>query len=205
MAKIETLLFDMDGVFCAYDYAHRLKLLEDWTGVAAADIEARVFKSGFEDDADWGQYGADAYIEEVSRLLGAPMDAETWLLARAQSMTPYPETAAMARQLKDRYPVAMLSNNGWLLRQNIGRILPDIPEIFDQFLFFSAEIGGGKENPATFGPFLTMLGWSPASTLFIDDSPVYLRAAENAGLQTYLFTTPEALSADLRPLGLVSE
>lgn len=205
MAEIKTLLFDMDGVFCAYDFGRRLRLLEEWTGVPAADIDAWIFKSGFEGAADRGQYGANAYVEEIARLLGAPMDADTWLLARSRSMTPYPETAEAARRLKGRYRLAMLSNNGWLLRRNIGRILPEVPEIFGEFLFFSAEIGAGKETPATFGPLLAMLGWSPASTLFIDDSPIYVSAAQEAGLQTYLFTTPEAFTADLRTLGLAPE
>ncbi len=146
MAAIRTLLFDMDGVFCDYDFRHRLTLLEEWTGVSAAEIDQRIFKSGFEDAADWGHYGSDAYIEEVARLLGVPMEAETWLLARAQAMTPYRETATIARRLKDRYPMALLSKNGWLLRENISRILPDLPEIFGSMLFFSAETGASKER-----------------------------------------------------------
>jgi len=202
MAAIRTLLFDMDGVFCDYDFRHRLTLLEEWTGVSAAEIDQRIFKSGFEDAADWGHYGSDAYIEEVSRLLGVPMEAETWLLARAQAMTPYQETATIAQRLKDRYPMALLSNNGWLLRENISRILPDLPEIFGSTLFFSAETGASKEKATSFAPLITILGWQATTTLFIDDNPVYTAAAAEAGLQTYQFTDPATFAADLTHLGL---
>ncbi|MDP6895450.1 MAG: hypothetical protein QF510_00560 [Rhodospirillales bacterium] len=202
MAAIRTLLFDMDGVFCDYDFRHRLTLLEEWTGVSAAEIDRLIFKSGFEDAADWGHYGSDAYIEEVARLLGVPMEAETWLLARAQAMTPYRETATIARRLKDRYPMALLSNNGWLLRENISRILTDLPEIFGSMLFFSAETGASKENATSFAPLITILGWQATTTLFIDDNPVYTAAAAEAGLQTYQFTDPNAFAADLTHLGL---
>ena len=203
MAAVQTLLFDMDGVFCDYDFAERLRLLEEITGIAAADIEARIFTSGFEDKADWGQFGPGPYVDEVARLLGVEMDAETWLTARARAMTPYPAMFELARALKQRYPLALLSNNGWLLRNNIGRILPDLPEIFEDRLYFSAELGHGKESPGCFAPLLSLLGWDAATTLFIDDSPIYVRAATEAGLQTHLFTTPDTLRAALGEHGLV--
>lgn len=199
---IKTLLFGMDGVFCDYDFEHRLALLEEWTGISAAEIDRSIFKSGFEDAANLGHYSGDAYIEEVARLLGVPMEAETWLLARAQAMTPYPETAAIARRLKGHYPMALLSNNGWLLRENISRILPDLPKIFKNMLFFSAETGAGKEKATSFAPLITILGWQAATTLFIDGNPVYTAAAAKAGLQTYQFTNPTAFAADLGHLGL---
>ena len=192
----------MDGVFCHYDFRYHLTLLEEWTGVSAAEIDQRIFKSGFEYAANRGHYGGDAYIDEIARLLEFPIDAETWLLARAQAMTPYPKTAAIARRLKDHYPMALLSNNGWLLRENISRILPELPEIFERRLFFSAETGASKEKATSFATLITMLGWQATTTLFIDDNPLYTAAAAEAGLQTYQFTDPNAFAADLTDLGL---
>lgn len=197
MADVQFVLFDMDNVLCDYDFSERLRLLEALTGIDAAGIDAAIFKSGFEDKADLGQFGPGPYVEEISRLLGVEMDAETWLSARAQAMTPWPEMFALVRRVKARRPVALLSNNGWLLRQNIGRILPELTDIFADKLYFSAEIGQGKESPAAFAPLLGLLGWTAAETLFVDDSPVYIAAAETAGLQTHLFTDLEMLRADL--------
>ena len=202
MATIKTLLFDMDGVFCHYDFRYHLTLLEEWTGVSAAEIDERIFKSGFEDAANRGHYGGDAYIDEIARLLETPIDAETWLLARAQAMTPYPKTAAIARRLKDRYPMALLSNNGWLLRENISRILPELPELFGSRLFFSAETGANKEKASSFPPMINMLGWQAGTTLLIDVNPANTAAAAKAGLQTYHFSSPIAFAADLIQLGL---
>ena len=202
MATIKTLLFDMDGVCCHYDFQYHLTLLEEWTGVLAAEIDQRIFKSGFEDAANRGLYGGDAYIDEIARLLEFPIDAETWLLARAQAMTPYPKTAAIARRLKDRYPMALLSNNGWLLRENISRILPELPELFGSRLFFSAETGANKEKASSFAPMINMLGWQAGTTLLIDVNPANTAAAAKAGLQTYHFCSPIAFAADLIQLGL---
>jgi len=203
MAAVETLLFDMDGVFCAYDFPTRLNHLEDVTGVPAAEIEARIFKSGFEDGADLGHYGADGYIKEIARLLDTDMDRNTWLAARAASMTPWPEMAQLARDLKGRHPIAMLSNNGWLLREAIGGIMPELPEVFGERLFFSAELGGGKETPATFTTLLAVLGWQPATTLFIDDSETYIASAAEAGLQTFTFSDVAGFRAELLERGLI--
>ena len=202
MALTKTLLFGMDGVFCDYDFGHHLTLLEGWTGVSAAEIEQSIFKSGFEDAANLGHYGGNAYIEEVARLLGVPMEAETWLLARAQAMTPHPEIATIAQRLKKRYPMALLSNNGWLLRENISRILPVLSEIFGTMLFFSAETGASKEKATSFDTLIAILGWQTATTLFIDDNPLFIAAAAKAGLQTYQYTDPTVFAADLIHLGL---
>ena len=202
MAAIKTLLFGMDGVFCDYDFGHHLTLLERWTGVSAAEIEQCIFKSGFEDAANLGHYSVNSYVEEVARLLGVPMEAETWLLARAQAMTPHPETAAIARFLKECYPMALLSNNGWLLRENISRILPNLSEIFGNMLFFSAETGGSKEKATSFDTLIAILGWQTATTLFIDDNPLFIDAAAKAGLQTYQYTDSTVFAADLTHLGL---
>lgn len=202
MADVRYLLFDMDNVLCDYDRAERLRILEDATGVAAADIDAQIFQSGFEDKADLGHYGPGPYVEEISRLLDVDMDAETWLAARSRAMTPWPEMLALARDMKTRRPVALLSNNSWLLRENIGRILPELPEIFAGNLYFSAEIGLGKETPDVFAPLLGLLGWTAAETLFIDDSPDYIASAAAAGLQTHLFTGADDLRGTLAALGL---
>ena len=202
MAAIKTLLYGMDGVFCDYDFGHRLTLLERWTDVLAAEIDQYIFKSGFEDAANLCHYGGNVYIVEVARLLGVPMEAEIGLLARAQAMTPYPETAAIAQRIKDHYPIALFSKNRWLLRENISRILPDLSEIFRTMFFFSAETGANKEKSTSFGTLATILGWQTATTLFIDDNPLFIAAAARAGLQTYQFTDPTVFAAELIHLGL---
>ena len=88
MPRITSILFDMDGVLCDYDFDGRLKALEAAIGIPAAEIDAKIFKSGFEDAADLGQYGAPGYMEEVARLLDADVDAGTWLAARADAAPP---------------------------------------------------------------------------------------------------------------------
>ena len=47
MATIKILLFDLDGVFCDYDFRYHLNQLEEWTGVSVAEIEQPSSKSVF--------------------------------------------------------------------------------------------------------------------------------------------------------------
>lgn len=197
MAEIATILFDMDGVLCRYDFEARLKQLETVLGVPAAEIDAKIFKSGFEDDADMGAYSSSAYVDGVSERLGVPVDRETWLAARADAMTPDPAMLDLAARLGTAHETALLTNNGWFLGDAIDDVFPALRDIFGARMFFSAEIGGGKEQVATFGPFLANLGWRPETTLFIDDSPVYIACGREAGLETHLFQGIDALNADL--------
>ena len=198
MAAIETFLFDMDGVLCAYAFDRRLRLVEERLGGPASEIEAKIFTSGFEEAADFGEFGTAAYLEGVSERLGLAVDAATWLAARRDAMTPDAAMLDLARDLAERHPTALLTNNGWFLCEAIDEVFPALRGIFAERMFFSAEIGGGKEQTATFRPFLDRLGWRPETTLFIDDSATYIGCAREAGLETHLFAGLDGLMADLR-------
>ncbi len=200
---IKTFLFDMDGVFCAYDFRGRLQYLEKALGVSAAEIDIRIFESGLEDRADSGTFSTTEYLSEVSRLLETPVSHKIWLDARVQSMTPWPEMFDLARQLQTNHEIALLTNNGWFLAESIGDILPELPTIFGDHLYFSAQLGGGKDTPTTFTRLLAELDWSPETTLFIDDSATYIASAKDAGLHTHHFTTCDILKADLRHFGVL--
>ncbi|MBT5514736.1 MAG: HAD family phosphatase [Rhodospirillaceae bacterium] len=197
MPRITSILFDMDGVLCDYDFDGRLKALEAAIGIPAAEIDAKIFKSGFEDAADLGQYGAPGYMEEVARLLDADVDAGTWLAARADAMTPNLEMLDLARDLKTRTDIAMFSNNGWQLREALGDIFPELTAIFGTHIYFSAEVGAGKQHTETFHPFLTQLGWSVETTLFVDDNEGYIAAARAAGVESHLFEGAEGFKTAL--------
>lgn len=202
MSPIETVLFDMDGVLSSYDFARRLEVLAAGTGLPAAKIEARIFASGFDDRADEGAFTADEYMAEFARRLGVPVSTELWMQARAAGMTTDLEMLELARQLRERVSIAMLTNNGPVLQAHLPRVAPQIAELFGDRAFFSSQFGVGKTSPAVFGQVLDVVGGSAETTLFTDDTPEYLENARVAGLKTHHFDGIEGLRATLRDHGL---
>jgi putative hydrolase of the HAD superfamily len=197
VASIKHVLFDMDGVLSAYDFPRRLEVLSAHTGVPAAEIEAKIFTSGFDDRADEGAFDADDYLAEFGRLLGVPVSAEVWLEARAGGMTTDLEMIELARAVADRASIAMLTNNGPLLQPHLPSIAPAIAATFGDRAFFSYQFGVGKTDPEVFRLVLDQIGAVAESTLFIDDTPEYLENARTSGLATHLFEGIDGLREEL--------
>lgn len=192
----------MDGVLYAYDFEARLRLLEDALDVPADIIRAEIFESGFEDEADLGRMDTDTYIAGIAARLGVPVTLRQWTAARKWAMAPEPAMLDLARGLKAHCEIALLTNNGRFLADAIDELAPELPPLFGERLFVSGILGMGKEHAPTFTALLAQLGWQPATTLFIDDSPRYIGEADKAGLVTHLFTDIDGLRGWLAEFGL---
>ncbi|MEQ8320017.1 MAG: hypothetical protein RH946_07135 [Rhodospirillales bacterium] len=203
MSDIRAVLFDMDGVLYAYDFKNRLNLLSDALDVPAADIEDKIFKSGFEDLSDNGDITLDDYIAGIGERLGVEVRLGQWVAARKWAMAPEPMMIDLARQLSASLDVALLTNNGEFLYRHIDELAPELSPLFGERLFVSGVHGFNKERASGFTGILDHLGWEADATLFIDDSPRYIAAADEAGLVTHLFEGIEELRDRLSSLGLM--
>jgi putative hydrolase of the HAD superfamily len=146
-SPIRHVVFDMDGVLCRTDFSRRDEVMAQRVGLTAAAIEAAIFKSGFEDQADRGRFTAEQYLHGMAERLGVAVSRADWLAARKAAMTPDRDMLALARALGRRLGTAMLTNNGPLLRAHIGEVFPQAVELFGARAFFSCEFGTGKEGP----------------------------------------------------------
>jgi len=202
-SPIDAVIFDMDGVLCAYDFAARLDHMARLTGCAAPVIRAEVFESGWDERSDSGEIDTALYLAGCAKRLGVPVSPAAWLEARAAAMAVSQDVLAIARDLGKRCPIAVLTNNNRLLAENISDILPQVPEVFGERVYFSAVLGLAKPNPAAYLAVLANLKVTdPGHALFIDNQADYIAGAARAGLKTHLFRDAPALKADLTALGL---
>ena len=202
---IRLVIFDMDGVLCAYDLAVRLDRLAGFTGRSAGEIRAAIWDSGFEDASDVGAIDAESYLAGFATRLGHPLTLSQWLLARRAAMTPDPAMLSLVAGLRDRVAVALLTNNGFLIRQTIDQLFPQLPELFGPRLFVSAEFGTKKPDPNIYRALLARLGLPARATLMIDDKTPNIAGAEQAGLTGYLFDGAPRLKGWLARRGLVGD
>jgi len=202
MVTVRSVLFDMDGVLYAYDFENRLNLLESALGVPAETIKREIFLSGFDDAHDDGEMNTEDYIAGISERLGVPVRLGQWVAARKWAMAPEPAVIDLARALAAKVEIALLTNNGPMLLENLPELAPELPDIFKDRLFVSGVHGFNKERAEDFTCFLAHLGWQPESTLFIDDSQRYIDEANKAGLLTHHFDGVDGLRARLASLGL---
>lgn len=204
MSEIRCVVFDMDGVLCHYDFAKRLGIMASALDVTPAAIDKAVYASGFDAEADEGRIGADDYLPQMSARLGREVPLQLWLDARRLSISPDTRMLALARDLQQRLPVAMLTNNNLLLKRHFAEVFREAADLFGEHAYFSAQFGTGKDGPDVFGHVLAVLGAPASSTLFIDDSPTYVANARTAGLLTHLHADHRSLLKRLIELGLTN-
>jgi len=198
-----TFIFDLDGVLCRYDLPARLDYLSRVSGLAPDDIRARLWGSGFEDLADAGEFpDGDSYLAEFARRLGHPLTRRQWIEARRASMTPWPDMLDMVARLDRGGDVALLTNNVPLLADTLDEVIPQVPRLFGDRVFFSCRMHLAKPDPQIYLEVCRALGRRPGEAVFVDDKAENAEGASRAGLHGIHFTGAEALAEALVRLGV---
>jgi putative hydrolase of the HAD superfamily len=200
MPQIALVLFDMNDVLCRYDRAVRIAELANLAGREPDDIETAIWRSGYEDRADAGEFGADEYLRGFGERIGTALTARDWVAALRASVTPHPEALALAEELARTIRVAVLTNNNLLVAREIANIFPAIPAVFGSAFHVSAEFCARKPDPEVYRRCASRLGVPTSEILFVDDSPANVTGAEAAGMLAHRHTALETLAARLRQL-----
>lgn len=179
---ITTVVFDMDGVLCHTRRDVRLGLLSTWSGHSADFIQAEIFDSGFEDQAERGLLSADEYLRGYVDRLGYPLTATQWVHARRAAMEPNAAVLAIARALGTDHRIGMFTNNPLLLQRHFAEVFPAAAELFGALAMFSAQLGHRKPTPEAFRSLAHFLGADPNEILYFDDDASYVEGAREAGL-----------------------
>ena len=195
------VLFDLDGVLAHYDHAPRLRALAERSGASFEAVATELFDSGLERAADLGDYDAEGQMLELSRRLGVMVTVQDGIAARAASMAADDEVIDLARTV--RADVAILTNNGLLLRDHLPEICPPLFPRFTGRVFCSAQFRLAKPDPEIYRRCVAALGFVPEQTLFIDDKPQNVEGARSAGLTAFHFRHAAGLRAELHALDLL--
>lgn len=191
--KPEAVIFDMDDVLCRYDLGRRLRALASITGLAARDIRAAIWDSGFEDASDSGAWqDPDVYLAEFGKRLGCDLSRAQWVAARRESMQPWPDMLALARSIGQQVRIAIFSNNGPLTKAELPALFPAAAEIFAEH-YHSFEFGVKKPDPASYVKLMARMGTAPERCWFIDDKKSNVTGARLAGLTGHHFVSREQL------------
>lgn len=192
---ISLVVFDLDGVFYDFFPARRLEYLADLTGKDAASIRAAIWESDFEPSAESGAYPTgEAYLQEFNRRLGHDLTRAQWVEARQRAMTQRPGMLALLASLRPRIPLAVLTNNGSLLRETLPLLAPELHALLGDRVHVTADFGARKPDPLVFTRLAARYRHQPASIFFVDDGPANVAGARAAGLQAALFESEEQIT-----------
>jgi putative hydrolase of the HAD superfamily len=203
MTRPACVLFDLDETLVRYDHEVRVRTLAARCGVAPGRVEAELFASGLERETDFGRYDPQGQADELSRRMGVRVGLDDCIAARAAAMTPDLEVIALAEQISRGAAVAILTNNGLLVRDHLHALCPPLSPLFDGRVFCSGEFGVGKPGAAIFHRCAERLGLSLKAIMFVDDKRDNAEAARALGMQAHHFRDAAGLREALHTLALL--
>lgn len=196
-------VFDLGGVLIDWNPRHLYRKLFDGDEAAMERFLAEVCTSDWNLAQDAGRPFADAcalLVEkhpEQKELIEAFHHRWVEMLAG-----PIDATVEILRELKERgTPLYALTN--WS-----AETFPHALERYDFLQWFRGTIVSGQEkivkpDPGIYRLLIDRFEIDPAEAVYIDDNPKNAQAATELGLHGIRFTTPSALAAELRGIGLL--
>ena len=198
---ISLLLWDVGGVLLSngWDHVSRRAATAHFQ-LDPAEFERR--HARVEDDFETGRLDARGYLDTTVFYAPRPFSPEEFLEFMRQQSEPRPQAIAIARAVHDRggYRQATLNNESRELNEyRIQRF--GLATIFDDF-FSSCYTGRRKPDPAAYRTALDVTHRSPEETLFLDDRPENVAAAERLGIRTLRVLDPGQLREGLARSGV---
>jgi len=210
MQNIKNIVFDYGNVIFSIDFARVQQSLKE-LGISNVDeFYGHLQQDPIFDAFDRGQISAAQFRDRIREKSGksALTDSEidrAWnsiLIGIAEG------NHDLLLKLKSKYRTFLLSNINEIHFNYIMKYLKDEfgfdnnDHLFEK-VYYSHFTGMRKPEPAIFEKVLEENNLNPAETLFIDDSPQHLAAAQVLGIQTFLMTAPDNIQAFAQREGLV--
>lgn len=200
--QIEVVLFDIGGVLVRFS---GLEVLRELTGSESElDVAARWLMSptvrSFESGGCSNVEFAQGVVDEWELPYTAAEFLEifpTWL------DDPFDGAEEMIRQTSKRVSVGCLSNTNALAWDSIIADWPLSSLFEDRYRFLSFDLGAVKPDPEIYARVIERLPVAPAHVLFLDDNPLNVEAAHEAGLRAEQALAVEGAREVLASYGLL--
>ncbi|WIM67838.1 HAD family phosphatase [Corynebacterium breve] len=183
------LLFDLYGVILKHRTEAGKRRLEQAAGVIDSELFWTTYNElrpaylvgDVSDQRWWQQMALRANLNDPDIAEAIVADSET-LMDVDQDMVDL-----VLKLIDEGYTCGILSN----APESVSTMLRERHEWLAQLdaVTFSCDIGVAKPDPRAFAVAVDAMGANIKDTIFFDDSPDNVAAAEKAGLQAHLFTS----------------
>jgi FMN phosphatase YigB (HAD superfamily) len=212
MQNIKNIIFDYGNVIFSINFEKGQRAWKD-LGIANVDqFFGHLQQDPLFDQFDRGQITADDFRNGIREKVGQAKLTNEQIDTAWNSLLlgVAPGNHELLLKLKERYRTFLLSNiNDIHYRYIIDYLNREFGFNGNEHLFekvyYSHFMGKRKPEPSIFKQVLQENNLKPEETLFIDDSPQHLAAAEKLGMKTFLMKAPDTLQKYFERNGLLQE
>jgi HAD superfamily hydrolase (TIGR01509 family) len=196
------IVFDFGGVICSFDIALFLRRVRPYSEISTAQME-KAFLSEVSTQArlyETGLITSEVFYRRITGMGQISMPMEELAIAYASIFTPIPETIALIKNLKGRYPLGLLSNTSeWHFEYGIK--LTEVFPLFDAVVL-SYQVKAMKPVRLMYDTMLLKLAVPAGEVVYIDDLPENVEAAAALGMKTIHYASPAALLGEIKAYGV---
>jgi len=196
------LFFDLGKVLINFDHDLVVQQLADLTDRSAEQVRNLVFCTDLQAAYERGSISTAQFCERIRNELEVSVsdaeicDAASRIFWVNASIVPLISSLCSAG-----YPMGILSNTCDAHWSFIRRQGYQLIELFQPWVL-SFEVGASKPDGAIFEHAAQQVGLTPNQLFFVDDLPMNVQGAIDAGVDAVLFTSVGQLAKDLRDRGL---
>ena len=200
--QIEVVLFDIGGVLARFA---GLEALRDITGSESElDVAARWLMSPIVRRFESGECTNDEFAAGVVAEWELPYSPAQFLeIFPSWLNDPFAGAEEMIRATRARVAVGCLSNTNALAWDGMVSGWPLSALFDDRLRFLSFELGAVKPDPEIYALVIERLPVPPAHVLFLDDNPLNVEAAHDAGLRAEQAIAVDGALAVLEHYGIL--
>lgn len=200
---IRGIIFDIGRVLVRVDIRRAQVGLAQGLSLSPDELWSAIEKDSHWNDWQNGRISARDWHRNLSTRLGIPLSFEQFETAWNSALDPEPiHSIRLFEILARNYKLGLLSNTDTI---HVARL----EARYDFFHFFppavrtySCVLGASKPDPLIYREALRATKLKADESVYIDDIPRFVEAAEKLGLTGIRFVSPAQLYGDLRALGI---
>jgi glucose-1-phosphatase len=196
-----TLAFDLGRVIFDFDYNIALKRLDGRININSEEVLDLIDKNHFGLHFEKGLVSPQEFYKEFKRDFKAKISYEEFKSIWSEIFSPKEDVISLVDQLKNKYPVFLISNINQLHYEYLSSHYPQVFTLFKR-LILSYQVRSVKPEPAIYQELQRVAGVPYSQIVYIDDRADLVAAASRLGMRCIQFTTYDKLLNDLNKAGV---
>ena len=199
---LSVILFDLGRVILPFDIHVAASKFAKQSRISSEEIVRKIMGTPLDRAFEEGKVLPEEFYQEVKQRTGLNMAYDHFVAIWNDIFNENRKVSAIARQLKRKYAIAIISNTNILHFSFVYQKFSIVREVGHFIL--SYQVGVRKPDPKIYQVALEQFHARPQQVLYIDDREDFIVAGRELGLHGIHFKGEEQLEAELLTLNLLT-